>query len=526
MAAIDWMIILLYLSGMIGMSIYLGRKQEDQDDYYVAGRNMSWWAIGISTMATQSSAISFISKPAFVALRPGGGLTWLQYELAVPLAMIVIMMFLIPFFRRLRLVSVYEYMELRYDASVRYLVSGVFLFSRGLAAGVVVYTTAIVLEVCLGLPLWITILFIGVVTIVYDTIGGIAAVVYSDVIQMVILMSGIFICVFYAANMVGGFSEMFALFPEERMATLDFRSGFNGESSVPFWGLLIGGFFLYISYYGTDQSQVQREMATESEDGTKRSLLLNGFARFPLTASYMLMGIAIYAVYVHSPELQAAIPEGDYDYLVPQFVLIHLPTGIRGILFAAILSATMSTLDSVLNSLSASTMKDFVERANKGAGDNLFLGKLVTVIWGIAITGFAFFVGNIDATVVEGINKIGSAFYGPILAAFLTGVISRRVNANGIFSGIIAGVGINICLWLFFPAIFWMWWNFFGLIITVAVAFLFSYLYPVEQTQQIERYTLRGKNWLESERRWFPKYLMLFAYFIIMLVILVALNCG
>ncbi len=524
MATIDWIILIAYLAGMIGFSVYLGRGQKDQEDYYVAGRNMSWWAIGISTMATQSSAISFISKPAFVALRPGGGLAWLQYELAVPLAMIVIMVFLIPFFRKLKLVSVYEYLELRYDASVRYLVSGVFLFSRGLAAGVVVYTTAIVLEVCLGLPLWLTILIIGIVTIVYDTIGGITAVVYSDVIQLIILLSGVFLCIAYAANAVGGLENMFAAFPKERFATLDYSPGLQGDSAVPFWGLLIGGFFLYISYYGTDQSQVQRELSTESVDGTKRSLLLNGFSRFPLTALYMVMGIAIYAVYQQSPDLQAAIPPEAYDYLVPQFVLIHLPVGIRGILFAAILSATMSTLDSVLNSLSASTMRDFVEPFMKNAGQNLYIGKAVTILWGIAITALAFWVGNIDATVVEGINKIGSAFYGPILAAFLTGVISRKINARGIFGGIIAGVGLNVYLGEFQPGVFWMWWNFFGLIMTVIVAFIVSYLIPVAQESKIEKYSLNPQQLLAEEKHWMPKYALLFGYFVFMLAVLLIIN--
>lgn len=143
MTSLDWLVIFSYLLGMIGLGFFLGKKHSSEEDYYVGGRKLPWWAIGISTMATQTSAISFISKPAFVALRPGGGLTWLQYELAVPLAMIAVLMFLAPLFRRLELVSVYEYLERRFSPSIRYLVSLLFLVSRGLAAGVVIYTTAI-----------------------------------------------------------------------------------------------------------------------------------------------------------------------------------------------------------------------------------------------------------------------------------------------------------------------------------------------------------------------------------------------
>ena len=198
MNVLDWVIILTYMSAMIGLSVYLGRSQSSEEDYFVGGRKLSWWSVGMSTMATQTSAISFISIPAFVALKEGGGLTWLQYELAVPLAIILVMAFLIPFFRKLKLVSVYEYLEWRYDPSLRSLVSLVFLISRGLSTGVGVYASGIVLSVCLGIPLWLTIVILGVVTVIYDTIGGITAVVYSDVIQMVILVGGIIICIIYA----------------------------------------------------------------------------------------------------------------------------------------------------------------------------------------------------------------------------------------------------------------------------------------------------------------------------------------
>ncbi len=191
MTALDWTVIGVYIILMIGLSVFIGRRQSDQDDYFVGGRNLSWWSVGISTMATQTSAISFISIPAFVALKPGGGLTWLQYELAVPLAMIAVMVLLIPFFRRLELVSIYAYLEMRYGPSVRTTVGIVFLVSRSLMTGVGLYASAIVLSVCLGLSLEMTILIMGGVTIVYDTIGGITAVVYSDVIQTGILVFGI-----------------------------------------------------------------------------------------------------------------------------------------------------------------------------------------------------------------------------------------------------------------------------------------------------------------------------------------------
>lgn len=521
MTSLDWSIIGIYFAAIIAMSIYLGRNQKNQDDYYVGGRNLPWWAIGISTMATQTSAISFISKPAFVALKPGGGLTWLQFELAVPLAIIVVMVFLLPFFRKLRLISVYEYLELRYDASVRYLISGVFLISRGMAAGVVIYATAIVLSVCLEVPLWSTILLIGLFTVIYDTIGGITAVVYSDVIQMALLLAGIFICIGYAVAEVGSLGAIFTAFPPERMNAIDLSTGFGDGSQAPLWGILFGGFILYISYYGTDQSQVQRELSSVSGEDSKRSLLLNGLVRFPLTASYMLLGIAVGAVYWQSPDLQAAIPDGKYDYLIPQYILLHIPSGLRALLFSAILAAAMSSLDSALNSLSAATMRDFITRKRHfTAARELFLSKVTTVIWGLSITAFAFVVGEIQGTVVEVVNKIGSAFYGPIVATFLIGVLSKRANSLGVFSGIIAGVSVNMWLWLFHEDVYWMWWNLIGCVVTTLVTFTFSYLKPGPNDHVLINYTLTRQNTLAVERKWLPAYILLAVYTVLMLAIL------
>jgi SSS family solute:Na+ symporter len=239
------MVITVYIIAMIGLSVYLGRRQADQEDYFVGGRNLPWWGVGLSTMATQTSAISFIFIPAFVALKPGGCLTWLPYELAVPLAMIAVMVLLIPFFRRLKLVSIYAYLEMRYSRSVRTTVGLVFLISRGLMTGVGVYASAIVLSVCLGLSLELTILIMGGVTIVYDTIGGITAVVSFDLVQMLILVFGILLCIGYAVERVGDIDTVLAALPMSRRAAIDWSSGLQSSVGAPFWAFLIGGLFLY-----------------------------------------------------------------------------------------------------------------------------------------------------------------------------------------------------------------------------------------------------------------------------------------
>jgi SSS family solute:Na+ symporter len=456
-------------------------------------------------MATQTSAISFISIPAFVALKAGGGLTWLQYELAVPLAIIVVMVFLIPLFRELQLVSVYEYLEFRYNLAVRQLVSGIFLISRALGTGVGVYASAIALSVCLGTPLWQTILIIGVVTIIYDTIGGIAAVVYSDVIQMVILLGGIILCIVYAADHVGGFGVILNSLPEDRLKAIQFSTGLGDGTTAPFWAFLIGGLFLYTSYYGTDQSQVQRE------------LLLNGFARFPLTILYIWLGMALWQVYQHSPELVNHIPDEHPDYLVPQFILLFLPQGIRAIIFAAILAAAMSSLDSALNSLSAATMRDFIGQRFEQPSKQLLLSRLTTVGWGIIITGFAFMAGHISETVIEAINKVGSIFFGPILATFLVGILSKRATSEGIFAGTLVGIAFNLFLWMGVPGVHWMWWNVSGFLTTVMITFFISLIKTSHCDKDISRYVLRWQNIIEKERDWVPEYIVLIVYFFVII---------
>lgn len=525
MNSLDWVILLIYFAGLVGMSLWLRRGQTDERDYYVGGRNLPWWAVGLSTMATQSSAISFLSIPAFVALKPDGGLVWLQYELAVPLAMIVVMAFLVPFFRRLELVSVYQYLELRFDPAVRLFISAVFLFSRGLGAGVALYASALVLHVILDLPLWLTILLMGVITIIYDTLGGMKTVVYSDVLQMVLLVIGVVLCIFTALHSVNGdfFDAISALAPERRQAIV-WATGFDDGATRPFWGFLIGGLFLYIAYYGTDQSQVQRGLSTPDIRHSRRALLLNGFARFPLTLSYVLMGLAVGLAYQRSPELQAAVAGRHADYLIPQFIIQEIPDGIRAVIIAAILAAAMSSLDSALNSLSAVTQQDFIQRGQTLTPRRALLwGKVTTVAWGVVITGFAFMVGNIADTIIESINKIGSAFYGPVLAAFLVGLLSARASSAGVLTGVIAGVSSNIYLWLMHAQIFWMWWNVTGLLVAILTTLIVSPFTTSHLPDSIRPYTLKGANFLRPDRSHLITYLALLGYFFGMLSFLVTL---
>jgi len=515
----DWGIIIGYLLGLLVLSRCLERQQASIEDYYLGGRRLRWWSAGLSTMATQLGAVSFISAPAFVALRPGGGLIWLGYEFAVPLALLFLMVVFLPVYHRARVLSISEYLEKRFDASTRTVVSLMFQVSRALASGVTIFALAIVLSATIGIPLEVTILMTGLVTLLYDAWGGMKAVVYSDVVQMAILVLGIFLCGVEAYRFIGGWEALWSALPPERLETIPWTAhGFGDGEDFGFWPLLVGGFFLYASYYGCDQSQMQREISVGHLDDGRRSLLLNAIARFPLVLAYCLMGLLI-GVYVRQhAEFAARIPADRVDHMVPLFIIHALPPGVTGLILIAILAAAMSSLDSALNSLSAATLRDVYQRhVNPGASERELFhwSKRFTILWGTLCIGFAFLAGHVSGTVIEAINKIGSVFYGPILATFLLGMLTRRANGFGAKLGVIAGVAANLFLWVECPRVSWLWWNAIGCVVALGVGYGFSLwrsaaVAPSETLWRSE--TSREFSESRSSRNWRWRYMGLLLY--------------
>lgn len=517
MTFLDWAIIISYAIGLLVFGWWLGRKQKNTRDYYLAGRNVNWFPIALSTMATQLSAISFISAPAFVALRPGGGMIWLGYELAVPLAMLFLMAFYFPLLHSMNVISVYEYLERRFDVRVRVLISLIFQASRGLATGVATYAAAIVLSATLSQPLWLTICLVGGVALAYELMGGIHVDIMSDAIQMIVLMAGIIICGVVGLHLVGGWDGVVDSLDTVRFKAIDFASfGFDKDTVYGFWPLFIGGFFLYVSYYGCDQSQVQRELATRNLDDCKKSLLLNGLFRFPVVLAYCMVGLIIGAFVVKNPEFLSRVPEGRIDYVVPAFVVNYMPAGIVGLIFVAVMSAAMSSLDSAINSLSATTLEDIYKNIFKkpmSQKKEMMLSKVFTLFWGMICVGFAFYVENISKTVIEAINKIGSAFFGPIAAVFFLGLFISRAGAISVIVGLLFGVTVNLSLWLFFPSVSWLWWNAIGFIDTMVVCYLVSLFCASPETVEPIKVPREKKKW----KIW---YGLLCIYTIILIVFL------
>lgn len=514
---LDWIVIVIYISFLIGLSVYLSRGQRSVEDYYLGGRTVPWWAIGVSTMATQLGAISFISAPAFVALKPGGGLKWVGFEFAVPLAMVFIMIVLIPVIHRAGVISLYAYLEKRFDASTRLIVSFIFQISRALATGVGIYAIGIVLSAILDVPLTPTILIIGFVTIIYDVLGGIKAVIYTDVIQMFLLTFGILITGFTAYYLIGGSENLLLGFEQERLQILNISShGFGDGDNYSFWAFVVGGFFLYVAYYGCDQSQIQREMSAKTLDEAKKSLMLNGYARVLVVAAYLGMGLLIGAFAFHNESFMNLIPKDNLDYMVPIFVLNYLPHGLIGFIVVALIAAFMSSLDSAINSLSAATMRDIYQRYIKPDGSdkhNFMMSRVLTIFWGIVCTGFAFAVGSISDTVIEAINKVGSLFYGPILAAFVLGIVFKRTSATAVKIGVLLGVVVNFILWIGFPGISWLWWNVTGCLSAIFIGIIWSSFFPTIKTVPASLFYRPS-----ADQKWKWRYIFLIVYFFLIVV--------
>jgi len=278
---------------------------------------------------------------------------------------------------------------------------------------------------------------------------------------------------------LGGWSEFVTNIDRPRLTAVNFSSmGFEKGEEFGFWPMLIGGFFLYASYYGTDQSQVQRLFSAKDLGTVKKTLLFNGLLRFPITFIYCLMGLVVGTLVLTQTSFASAIPSDKPDLMIPIFIRDYLPHGIIGILMVAILSAAMSSLSSAINSLSAASVEDFFNRDNQLSSEKYMkISKWSALFWGVVTIVLAFFTGDIAKTVIEAINKVGSVFYGPIIATFIAAIAIKSINARGANFGILAGVAVNVYLWLFVPEVFWFWWNAVGAIVTLLVGLITSMIF-------------------------------------------------
>ena len=486
MQLIDWSVIALYLTAMLVLAGWLGRRQRSGGDYFLAGRGMSSGSLAASTLATQCSTNSLLGAPAFVGFTLGGGMVWLQYELAVPLAMAALMFLIVPA-RQMGVVSIYEILELRLGRESRVLASGCFLLFRAVATGVTIYGVTLILSQLLGVDYLVAVLLLMGVTLLYDLLGGMRAVVISDLLQLVLLS----ITVLFSLLLLGDATDWSFFAVTERTTVIRNDWGLDGQD-YGFWPMLIGGFFLYAAYYGCDQSQTQRILSAQSDAASQRVLLLNGLLRFPLVLSYCLLGLGLAAFAAQNTDFVSSLPltgagEPNFNLAFPMYVMNNFAPGFVGLVMVGLLAAAMSSIDSAINSLSAATMEDFVRQRRQLSDRQVLLwSRGFTLFWGVACIVFSFQVERIAPTILEAVNKVGSMFNGPLLALFVIALLLRNVPQRFALSGFVLGLVANLGLALGAPQVSWLWWNVAGFVVSMLFAVVAASLN--RRTISISRY--------------------------------------
>ncbi len=329
MSLIDWTVVVVYLTWVVWDGLRQAKRSKDVESYLVAGRSLPWWLVGLSVMATQLSAITMIGTTGQGYL---SGMRFLQYYYALPLAMVILSVTLVPFFHKANIFTVYQYLETRFDSKTRSFTAFLFLMSRSLSCSVVISAPAVVMSVILGLNTTITCLLIGIPTTIFTMFGGVRAVAYTDVKQMVVVVSSLLIAV---TALIIGLPDTVTL-PDAlrvagftgRLQMFDFRLDFTEQYT--FWSGTIAALFLYLSYFGTDQSQVQRYLAAKSVDEARTSLLMSAYWKIPLQALVLIVGVMMFAFYlfstppmlfnpVHEPQVRASARAADYAAIEQRF---------------------------------------------------------------------------------------------------------------------------------------------------------------------------------------------------------------
>ncbi len=476
LGSLDVFILVAYLAGLVAMSCVFARRQTSGEDYFLAGRSMSRVPLALSIVANQASAVSLVGAPAFVALHEGGGLRWLQYELALPLAMLALIGVLLPALRSAPGSSIYGYVERRFGSGSRRALAAAFLVSRGLSVGVILYASALVVAEALGWPVDRAILLIGLFAVLYTSLGGIVADIWSDVLQLLILWVGVGIGGVYILARHG--RAVLEAVPADRARALVTDTwGLGDGSTFSLWPMLIGGFFLYLSYYGCDQSQAQRLLTARDERAARQALVLNGLLRFPLVLTYCGFGLLLAGLVRTDPAFATLMEARPADSLVPVFIIGYLPVGLRGLLMAAILAAAMSSIDSAMNSLAAVTLEDVFDRPASREG--IWLPRLTSLAWGGFAMGSGLIFARSQSGVLVLVNQVGSAFYGPVLAVFVLGVVAPAVGSRSVLTGMATGLAGNLALAGLAPGVSWLWWNPAGFLVAALTALAVSHARPM-----------------------------------------------
>lgn len=513
---IDYSAFGLYLVATAAIGLAFSGRQKDVKEYLLASRSIGSFVLSMTVLAAFFSGISFLAAPSETYTHGiGFFVAMISFFVATPFTAT----FVLPFFYKSRFFTAYQYLDERFDGRVRYLASGSFILRVTLWLAAATYAPALALEQVTGLPLWFTILCTGVVTTIYTTFGGMRAVIWTDVMQLIVLFGGMVIIMFTAtSHLPGGWGQV--VDTAGGSGRLNLNWSWDPTIRVTVWGGLIGGAILNLVQMASDQVAVQRYLTARSFKEARKGLWMKLWLTLPVTGVFYGTGLVLHAFYQAKGDPVAAGLVTKADSILPFFVVNELPAGFPGLFIAAIYAASMSTISAGINSLTSATLIDFYQKMVPGLAQDearqLRLSRWLTAGYGAAVIGFAFLVHRLG-TLLEATNKVISLVGGPLLGLFFLGMFTTRANARGVLIG--WGAGFAIMLGVSFAgtiaphftgdlaaALAWvgrisfLWWTLIGMGTTMVTGYLCSLPGTPPSPQQLDGLTWSRLNRDEIER--------------------------
>jgi solute:Na+ symporter, SSS family len=477
----DFAVIVAYLAAVTVFGLRFRRKQTSLTTYFLADKKISWWAISLSIVAAETSTLTIISVPGLAYEKD---FCFLQLVIGYIIGRVIVAYLFIPHYFRGKLITAYQLIERRFGNRLRSLAAGLFLVTRAAAEGVRVFAVAIVIKIALGSVLSgmsdygrdvSAIAIVTLLTLVYTFEGGMAAVIWTDVVQLGVYLAGALVAVYVLWHSVpGGWTTIGRIAGHAgKFRVLD--TSWNFSSTYTLWSGMLGGTFLITASHGTDQLFVQRLLSARNERQAKLALVSSGIAIFFQFALFLLIGAMLFVFYSAFP------PAGGFtrtDTILPIFISSQMPHGVSGLLIAALLAAAMSNLSAALNSLSSTVIVDFYARLAPRATERRLVGlsRVVTAGWGVLLVGLALLARNGGKVLEMGLS-IASVAYGSLLGVFLLGVLTKSTSERGAMAGMLAGFVLDLYLWQFTRVPF-TWYVVIGSIATFAVGLFSSWIMP------------------------------------------------
>lgn len=483
----------VYLIFIVLLGVWVGRDQKDLSGYLLGNRDLPWWAILGSIVATETSTATFLSVPG-IAFAAQGDMTFLQLAVGFILGRIIVAIVLVPLYFRGRLFTAYEVLEKRFGGATKRAASVMFLVTRNLGDGLRLFLAGLALEKVLGADLYLCVVVIGIATIVYTFLGGMKAVIWSDCIQFVIYMAGGLIALKILIDALpGGWGELVA-YGEATDKFRIFDSGVDADGKLtvltnPYtiWSGVIGGAVLTLGTHGTDQMFVQRYLSARNQRDASVAVVTSGFVVFAQFALFLLLGVALACFY---SSIQPRVFAHN-DEVFATFIVEQLPVGLTGITLAAVFAAAMSTLSSSLNSSAAAAVADFYRpwllrnhpEAELDPHQLLSASRKMTVVFGLIQIAVGIGASHLSRSVVSDALAIAGFSAGILLGVFALGVLTHSAHQRGVFVGFL--FGITVLLWIkFFTDIAWPWYAIIGSVTTFAAGLIASRLLPSSSPDQ------------------------------------------